>query len=206
MKYPLLESQYNWSDIQYDYDNGYLHSEIKTKYKIHNDIIREAKRRDLLKMRPCNISQKLRVEIGVKSTRRGVSHTQEAKDKISKARKLYIKLNPDTFFWRNADKFKSVPCEKIKEWLITKGVKFVEEYPVPETGRFFKLDIAIVDKKIAIEVNGSQHYNTDGSLKSYYQQRHELIEKSGWKIFEIHYSMAFKLKQLEFLITDINNT
>jgi very-short-patch-repair endonuclease len=44
---------------------------------------------------------------------------------------------------------------------------------------------------VALEINGQQHYNSDGTLKDYYQNRHDLIESKGWQIIEIHYSQCF---------------
>ena len=48
------------------------------------------------------------------------------------------------------------------------------------------IDIAFPDIKLGIEINGNQHYNSDGTLKDYYQERHNLIEEAGWKLLEVH--------------------
>ena len=55
----------------------------------------------------------------------------------------------------------------------------------------FSIDIAFPDIKFGIEVNGNQHYNSDGTLKPYYKERHDLIEKSGWILLELHYSSCY---------------
>lgn len=91
----------------------------------------------------------------------------------------------------------SKPCENLKQYLRDKGINFVEEY-IPLKDRYFSLDIAWPDEKIAIEVNGNQHYNKDGSLKKYYQERHNLLEENGWKIFEIHYSKCYNININDF--------
>jgi len=120
----------------------------------------------------------------------GRKHTEETTLKLSLARRKYLRENPDKHPWKRKEKFISVPCEKLKEYLTSKNIKFIEEWQ-PIEDRFFSIDIAFPDKKIGIEVNGNQHYNADKTLKDYYQRQHDLLEINGWKIFEIHYSSCF---------------
>lgn len=80
----------------------------------------------------------------------------------------------------------------LKSFLKEKGIKFIEEYE-PFNDVNYCVDIAFPDEKIAIEVNGNQHYNKDGSLKDYYQKRHDLFVERGWKIFEIHYTKCYNI-------------
>ena len=120
----------------------------------------------------------------------GFKHSDDTKDKISKARNKYLMENPDKHVWKRKDKFKSAPCEMLKAYLIENDISFIEEWQ-PLDNRFFSIDIAFPERKIGIEVNGNQHYNRDGSLREYYQERHELIESFGWKLYEIHYSDCF---------------
>ena len=46
---------------------------------------------------------------------------------------------------------------------------------------------------IGIEVNGNQHYKKDGTLKKYYQDRHNLIKGSGIKLIELPYYNVYNL-------------
>lgn len=115
---------------------------------------------------------------------------EEVKKKISESRKRFLKENPDQHPWRRREKQVSVPCERVKEFLRKEKIMFVEEFqPIEE--RFYSIDIAFPDIKVGIEINGNQHYNNDGTLKDYYLERHNLIVKEGWKLFEIHYSSCF---------------
>lgn len=125
--------------------------------------------------------------------------SEETKIKISIGRKKWLSENQDKHPWKKNSKFKSVPCEKVKEYLREKDISFVEEYQ-PLDDRFFSIDIAFPDIKMGIEINGNQHYNSDGSLKEYYVKRHKLIEDTGWVLLELHYSIAFKLYELENII------
>lgn len=135
----------------------------------------------------------------------GKKHTEETKQKLSKIRKEYLKNNPDKHPWKNNSKFKSVPCEKFKEKLRLENISFVEEYQplIPEN--YYSIDIAFPDKKIGIEINGNQHYNSDKSLKPYYQQKHDKLVNNGWKIFEYHYSIVYCEKTLNEIVDTLKN-
>ena len=119
-------------------------------------------------------------------------HTEETKKYISEEKKRWYTNNPDKHPWKNNSKFRSKPCEKIKEYLKSKGILFIEEFiPKLPSERNYSIDIAFPDKKVGIEVNGNQHYNPDGTLKEYYLNRHNEIELSGWKLYQIHYSLCY---------------
>ena len=115
---------------------------------------------------------------------------EEAKRKISEKQKQWLKEHKDIHPWRTNKKFISKPCETLKKYLTDKKISFVEEYQ-PYDDLNFSLDIAWPDEKIAIEVNGNQHYQSDGSLLEYYQKRHDILTERGWKIFEIHYTKCY---------------
>lgn len=118
--------------------------------------------------------------------------TEEEKQQLSIKRKEYLRNNPDKHVWKYNNKFKSKPCEFVKSLLQKQGISFVEEL-TPLTDYNYSIDIAWPDQKIGIEVNGNQHYNNDGSLKDYYQNRHNIFVKNGWTIYEIHYTKCYSL-------------
>ena len=124
-------------------------------------------------------------------------HTEETKKILSEKRKQWLLEHKDQHVWRRDSKFLSEPCENLKQYLKDKGINFVEEYE-PFDDINYCLDIAWPDEKIAIEVNGNQHYNQDGSLSKYYQKRHNLFVKRGWKIFEIHYTKCYNININDF--------
>lgn len=49
-------------------------------------------------------------------------------------------------------------------------------------------------------INGNQHYNSDGTLTAYYQERHDLIVASGWKLVELHYSSAYNIEFINSIL------
>ena len=129
--------------------------------------------------------------------------SEEARTKISNSRKEFLRQHPDLHTWKRKDKNVSVPCENFKKFLRSKNIDFVEEYS-PLSDRFYSMDIALPNLKIAFEINGNQHYNKDGTLRSYYQKRHDEIVASGWSLIEIHYSNCFSdANMLKFIDFDI---
>lgn len=116
--------------------------------------------------------------------------TQEARKLISDKRKLYLKANP--IKWSNP-KNETFPETIFKQALEKLNVKAVMYYIPPENDRFFELDFAIPELKIAFEVNGNFHYESDNILKTYYQVRHDYFINLGWTVHEIHYSKCIKL-------------
>ncbi len=131
--------------------------------------------------------------------------TDIRKSHLSQKRKEYLKNNPDKHPWRKSNKFKSIPCENFKKILREKNFSFLEEFS-PSQDRLYSIDIAFPDKMIGIEVNGNQHYERDGKLKKYYQDRHNYIESLGWKLYQIHYSLCFDSNYILDLMSKILNT
>lgn len=128
-------------------------------------------------------------------------HTEEMKDYLSKKRIKWLKQNPEKHPWKKKDKFISVPCQNFKKYLDSINLKYISEYDTyDETHRNFSIDIAFPDIKLGIEINGNQHYNKDGTLKKYYQKRHEIIESCGWKLLEIHYLSCFKEENIKEIV------
>ena len=127
------------------------------------------------------------------------SSKPENRLKTSNAGKHYLKNNPEKHPWKRHDKYISKPCETLKQYLRNKDIKFIEEWQ-PLEDRFFSIDIAFPDIKLGIEVNGNQHYNRDGTLAPYYQERHDLIEAAGWKLIELHYTSCYVAEVIDTVI------
>lgn len=135
---------------------------------------------------------------------RKYSLTTELRETLSLKRKNYLENNPDKHPWKNKNKKQSYPCKLFKEELIRQNILFEEEL-TPIKGRYFALDIAFPEKRIAIEINGNQHYNADKSLKQYYQKRHDLFELNGWNVIELHYSIAYNYEKMLEVIEKLKN-
>ena len=120
----------------------------------------------------------------------------------SEAMKKYLRDNPDKHPWKSNAKFKSVPCENFKAILDELNIKYLPEH-TPSNERAFAIDVSLPQYKIGIEVNGNQHYNKDGSLASYYQERHDFLTNLGFEIHELHFSLFFDREKMIQLINSI---
>lgn len=143
------------------------------------------------------ISDETRKKFSDSSRGRVVSN--ETKEKISLRRKKWLKENPDKHPWRRHQNYKSHPCEKLKEILKSYNLKFEEEY-IPLKTRNFSCDIVFCEEKLIIEVNGQQHYDCNGNLQPYYQQRHDEILVEGWEIIELHYAKCYSKDIINHLL------
>lgn len=131
-------------------------------------------------------------------------HSEEVKKILSKKRKKWLKDHPELHPWKNNKKFISKPCEQLKNILQKNNILFEKEFN-PIEDRFFSIDIFIPSKNIGLEINGNQHYTQDGNLKEYYQNRHNIIEKHGIKLIEIHYAMIYNNNFIVDLLEFIKN-
>ncbi len=123
---------------------------------------------------------------------------------MSEKRKEWLKANPDKHVWKRHSKFKSVPCEKVKQFILDNGIRFLPEF-TPLTDRAFAVDIAFPEKMVCVEVNGNQHYDASGKLKPYYQEKHDLLTATGWKVVEIHYSLCYNTEYISNLVSTIKS-
>jgi len=110
-------------------------------------------------------------------------HTDEIKKVLSKKRKQWLNNNKDKHNWRF--NFESYPEKLVREYLETLSVKVIAEYIPDDFDRFFKIDFAVIEKKIAIEVNGNQHYKRNGEFNEYHINRQKYLESKGWIVVNI---------------------
>lgn len=185
----------NIADIQKFYDDNHSWNDVSKEFHISIHTISKYIKQKFLKSRSTYQTNKLK--------RKSFNHTQETKNKIKAARINYLKNNPDKKSWQNKGKT-SIPCNIVKNLYLENNIKFIEEYqPLLHQNRFFSIDIAFPDKKIGIEINGRQHYDSNGNLTPYYQSRHDLIINEGWKLYEIPYQYAFNIERMLSLADSI---
>ncbi len=176
----------NWIEIQNDLNQLRI-KEIYRKYHINYRTMYRAYKLGLL-VRQKPIPYK---------------HTEITKEKLSKIKQDFFAKNPDKHPWRKHTKFISPPCERVKNLLRTNGVKFIEEFQPHVENRHFSIDIAFPDKLIGLEINGNQHYTHNGNLKEYYAERERILERNGWKIYQIHFSLCYNHNKIYSLIQEI---
>jgi len=176
----------DWTLVQTIYDSGLNYVQTADKAQISVSVLRRGVRDGLLKARTNSETFKM-----YRKTNPAARLSEEARRKISESRKAYMKANPD-WHWRNPNRFNSVPCEKFKTFLRDHKIDLTEEHqPLRHKDRYYCIDIAFPAIKLGIEINGSQHYGPNSTLKEYYQTRHDLIVAEGWELIEIHYTKSF---------------
>lgn len=170
---------------------------ISKKYKLSAPFVK-----NYLTFKNVTIRTKEEVIIAKTITSDKKIYTQEERLNMSVKRKQFLKENPEKHNWKTNDKFKSMPCEHLKNVLKNRNILFIEEYAI----NTYSLDIAFPQLKIAIEVNGNQHYSIKGILKEYYQKRHDYIESLGWYIYELHYKIPYSDKINEIIDNILNKS
>ena len=192
----------NYEEIQKSYNSGLSWREVSDIHNISVATIFLKVKEGFLKSR--NLSEAAKI----KRKNKQYKHTEESKKKISEARKKWLSENPDKHPWQNKSfVHSSIPCEKFKSFLKEQGIDFIDEYmPLIHIGRFFRIDIAFPDKKIAIEVNGNQHYESNGELKLYYKNRQYLLEEHGWIVYQVHHTCCFNSHKLSEFMELIKNS
>lgn len=128
---------------------------------------------------------------------KGRKHTQESKDKISKARKDFLSKNPDKvpYLLNHKSKGPSYPERYFSK--IFQNTKVVSQYKLGT----YSLDFAESSLKIDIEIDGEQHY-LDERIIEHDKKRNNYINSLGWKIIRIRWSKYRSLtknKRKEFI-------
>lgn len=130
-------------------------------------------------------------------------HTEETKRIMSQKRKAFLAEHIDQRNNRPNYHLKESPPEaQFRRYLMELGISACQYYMPPQSERRFEFDFAIPEVMIAFEINGSQHYNRDGYLAPYYQERHNYLTALGWTVNEIHYLECFKEVKVKAIITE----
>lgn len=131
-------------------------------------------------------------------------HTAETKHKLSVLRKKWLNENKDKHPWKRNTKFISIPCEYFKKILKENNYSFVEEFTDSSFSHNYSLDIAFIDAKLCIEINGNQHYNRDGTLNTYYKKRENYLKSLGWTILQIRANDVYNAQYVNAIIQYID--
>lgn len=186
-----IVNSYNWEDIQRFHDSG---KSIKDILEVYNLTIArlETAARNKLFIKNTNILKKLQ------------------KEKASEQMKMFWQKTPEEGRNRILRSQNSIPCKNVKMFLRNNGIDFIEEFNPNVKDRYFHIDIALPDKMIGIEINGSYHYKNRNcsEFTEYHLNRKSLIEQLGWKIIDIPTNLCFSFDKdyWLFLIKEIKNT
>lgn len=118
---------------------------------------------------------------------KGRSHTEETKKKMSESMKLAHKegraWNIGQSRWNNKQSY----SEKFFEtFLKNENIDYVSEHPVG----IYSIDFAILDKKIAIEIDGKTHF-TDDIVIERDKRKNSKLKEEGWFLLRIKWTTMF---------------
>lgn len=136
------------------------------------------------------VSEETKRKIGEKA--KGRFHTEEEKKKISEARKKYLNEHPDKVpFKLNHSSKESYPEKYFREWLQKENIFVEREFQVG----LYTLDFAWPEKKIYLEVDGSQHH-LNWMIK-HDEERTKKLSELGWTCIQRIYWPEYQKLKLE---------
>ena len=108
--------------------------------------------------------------------------SDNAKDKIRKARLKFMKEHPEETAWRKRNE-PSYPEKMFIRFLEEKG--YSDKYYIErEYSMFpFYIDFAFIDLKIAVEIDGSQHLEEERQQKDI--EKDKLLQDNGWTVIRV---------------------
>lgn len=125
--------------------------------------------------------------------KKGRSHSDETKKKISESRIKYLKENPDKVpYLLNHSRKESYPEKYFKDLFKKEKIEVEEKIRVG----LYELDFCIKNKKINIEIDGDQHYLDKKIIKSD-EKRTKYLEDDGWDVIRIKWSDYQKMNNDE---------
>jgi len=120
---------------------------------------------------------------------KGRKMSDEQKNKISESRKKYLMENPHMVPYKlNHSSKISYPERYFLR--VLKG--FIFQYKVP--GTLYEIDFANQERKIAIEIDGEQHYG-DKKMVEHDLKRDGILKDLGWETIRIRWSQFRSLEK-----------
>lgn len=183
-------SDEKWRDIQTFYDNGGTYKTINKKYGLSMSTISKAVKEGNLKTRSKSEANKL----SRKNNPSSYIMSDETKKKISVSRTKYLKENPDKVpyllnHYTNGESYPETYFSNVFEKEFIKVDRYIQE-------GIYQIDFAIIDKSIAIEVDGEQHY-LDKNIVESDKRKNKYLKEKGWDLIRIRWSHYQKLNKEE---------
>lgn len=187
-----LRRKYDWKKIQEEYDKGFSLREVSEKFNVNMSTINRAKNRGEFNTRTKSEARILA------SKKKPQKHSQKTRDKISKARREYLRKNPDKVPYKlnHYTNGESYPEEYFRKWLKKEGIEFKQQFGVG----LYSLDFLIGN--IDLEIDGDQHYLDERIIDSD-KRRTIFLEGLGFTTYRIRWSEYRKMtkdEKREYLI------
>lgn len=122
---------------------------------------------------------------------KGKKHTEDQKLKIGASIKKFLESNPEMVpYKRNHSSKESYPELYFSNVFAAENIILCKQFPVSS----YRLDFANPSKKVAIEIDGEQHY-VDKKMVKHDQIRDAYLKSIGWTIYRIRWA-SFKASSL----------
>lgn len=177
-------TDYNWSNIQKDYDSGMSTREICKLHSIKNWTLYQAKDQGLF------ITRTVSEGIKVSCRRKPRKVSQETRDKISKSMRKFLAENPDKvgYVMNHYSKKTSYPEQYFLNLFEVEKIDLKHHLRVS----FYELDFYNEEKKVYVEIDGEQHFRDNRIIESD-RKRTEYLENLGWKGYRVRWAEYQKL-------------
>ena len=181
----LMIKNFDWKQIQEDYNRGLSQKELTKKYGVSTGMLYTAKAKGLIVFRSMSEAMQL---ASVKKPR---THSEETKKKISERRKAYLALHPEKVPYRlNHSSKRSMPeliFEKaLVDYGFIKGIDFQPEHPMG----LYQYDFAFFKQRIDIEIDGGTH--TSDKVVEIDKHRDQWSLERGWHVLRLTASEVLK--------------
>lgn len=179
-----INKKYNWKQIQKFYDEGHTWREIQDKFGVVQASILKAKERGDFISRDRSDAQK----ISHKNGRGCLKHSEETKDKISKARIKYLTENPDKVpYLINHSSKKSYPEQIFENALISANIT---GWQYAYRNGIYEYDFAWPEQKIDVEIDGATHLSE--KVKKIDERRDKFSTENGWIVLRFSSELVKK--------------
>lgn len=181
-----MKKKYDWKEIQAVYNTGKTWKELTEIFGVNTASLTKAIKRGDFVSRNMSQAQKLSRKTKPRTL------TQETKDKISKARKQFLKNNPDKvpYVLNHNSKKVSYAENYFKEALFGSQFKHKVRFLT------YELDLAVPNLGINLEIDGAQH-KLDKRIIAHDLKRNETLTDLGWKVIRVYWPLFQKLNQVD---------
>jgi very-short-patch-repair endonuclease len=121
-----------------------------------------------------------------------IPHTKESKEKISKARKKYLKENPQNHTYNTLRNKESYPEKYFNEVFSNAGLNFQREVHCGT----YSLDFYFPEYQVDFETDGEQHYTDERIIESD-KNRTEYLKTQNIETIRIRWSLFKMIKNID---------
>lgn len=178
----MKKKDINYDEIQKFYDLGNSITDCCKHFNLGRTTLRLASKNGLLKTRSISDAQKILQE------RTPKHHTNETKEKL---RQAMLNRRANGYNWSFAHSKNNGISYPEQFWITVIKNEFVDQnYEFQYQMGRFAIDFAWPHKKIALEIDGEQHYTDIVQMKRD-QTKDQLLTDNGWTVIRVRWKHMF---------------